>query len=84
MDKVNTTLDITTKDGRTLRLVISNATQSEYNVFPTLYSGAFPQNPINRFAFSHLFTGQVDGWKLYNPNNDYARLGVNPNKPDCK
>ena len=61
VDKVNTLLDITTKDGRMLRVVISNAIQSEYNVFPTLYSGAFPQNPINRFAFYHTFSGQVDG-----------------------
>ncbi|OMJ74979.1 hypothetical protein SteCoe_25972 [Stentor coeruleus] len=84
VDKSNTILDISTKDGRYLRAVISNTIQSEFNVFPTLYSGAFPQNPINRFAFSHTFCGQVDGWKLYNPQNDYARLGVNPNKPDCR
>lgn len=84
VEKSNILLDITTKDGRALRVMISNTVQSEYNVFPTLYSGAFPQNPINRFAFSHSFSGQVDGWKLYNPANDYARLGVNPNKPDCR
>lgn len=84
VDKTNTMLDISTKDGRYVRITITNALQSEFNVFPSLYSGAFPQNPINRFAFMHNYSGQVDGWKLYNPNNDYARLGVNPNKPDCK
>jgi myotubularin-related protein 1/2 len=84
VDKNNTSLDISTKDGRNLRIVISNILQSDYNVFPTLYSGAFPQNPINRFCFSHSFSGQIDGWKLYNPRNDYARLGVNPSKPDCR
>ena len=83
-DKASTFLDVATKDGRALRVQISNAEQSEYNVFTSLYSGAFPQNPINRFAFFHGFSGQVDGWKLYNPGNDYARLGVNPNKPDCR
>jgi hypothetical protein len=84
VDKTNMMLDISTKDGRFLRISISNAVQSEFNVYPTLYSGCFPQNSQNRFAFFHSFNGQVDGWKLYNPQNDYARLGVNESKADCK
>ena len=84
VDKNNTSLDVSTKDGRYLRISITNAVQSEFNVFPTLYSGAFPQNPMNRFAYYHTHNGQIDGWKLYNPQNDYARLGVNESKQDCK
>ena len=83
LEKSSTFLDISTKDGRCLRLQFSNSDHSEYTLFTSLYSGAFPQNPTNRFAFCHSSGGQVEGWKLYSPTSDYARLGVDPNKPEC-
>lgn len=83
-DKNYCILDIFTKDGRNVRIGVTPQAQHEFNLFTVLYSYTFPQTLVSRFAFLHRDTGNIDGWKIYNPVSDFARIGINPNNPNSK
>ena len=71
-----TVLELVLKDGRILR--VGFRPEDTSNLFPLMMSAAFPQSIRMRFAFSHSLKGDEDGWKLYNFESEFARMGVGP------
>ena len=55
-----------------------NPTRQNSKLFECLMSYVFPRSLTKVFAFSyrHTFEPEIDGWRVYNPDDEFARQGV--------
>jgi myotubularin-related protein 1/2 len=83
IDKNYNIIEISTKDGRFLRVGFPHEVHNEYNLYSLMYSCTYGQSIKNRFAFYHLFPCRINGWKIYDPHEDFQRMGLNLTDPEC-
>ncbi|XP_036764293.1 myotubularin isoform X3 [Manis pentadactyla] len=70
-------LDITCKDMRNLRFALKQEGHSRRDMFEILTRYAFPlAHSLPIFAFLNEEKFNVDGWTVYNPVEEYRRLGL--------
>lgn len=70
------TLTLTTKDGREVVIGFLERDWEDYHLLLLIRNYAFPSDIRQRFAFSHVLDARVNGWRVYNPQQEYARFGV--------
>lgn len=83
IDKSYNIIEISTKDGRVLRVGFTHEVHNEFNMYSLIYSCAFPQSIKNRFAFNYSREYSIDGWKIYVAQEDFHRMGIHPNEAEC-
>lgn len=70
-------LEITCKDMRNLRFALKQEGRSRKSMFENLTKHAFPiSSGLQFFAFENKETCYEDGWKVYDPIEEFKRLGL--------
>jgi len=75
------TVDLLTKDERSIRFIIRPDLKLKDDVYEVLYSHAFSSDITKRFCFSLSEITNLNGWTLYDPATEYGRFGISTRTP---
>eukprot|EP01132_Coremiostelium_polycephalum_P001248 gene1248-1574_t len=72
----NCYLDLYCKDSRFVRFLFPFRDGSRKKFYQTLKAQVFPGIQTKLFAFYNNEQYSINGWKVYNPESEYKRLGI--------
>ena len=71
-------LDITTKDGREFRILLMNSDKKNFGnmIYERIKKISFFAIQKHSFAFSYKRKFPINGWKVYNDDKEWERMGI--------